>query len=70
MAAICGHAGRVIAFEPDPYARRMLSRNIKLNPDLNAPLVEKFAVSDCAEEVFLYCSGANSSLVQPGDFVI
>ena len=34
MTAICGHAGRVIAFEPNPYARRMLNRNIKLNPDL------------------------------------
>jgi tRNA A58 N-methylase Trm61 len=68
MAAICGPTGRVIAFEPDPYARRTLSRNIKLNPDLNAPLVEKLAVSDCAGETVLYSSGgnSNSSLVQPG----
>src|SRR5262249_9423367 len=68
MAAICGLSGQVIAFEPDPYARQMLSRNIKLNPNLNAPLVEKIALSSCAGETVLYSSGrnSNSSLVRPG----
>ena len=25
MAAMCGQTGRVVAFEPDPYARRLIN---------------------------------------------
>lgn len=68
MAALCGHTGQVIAFEPDPYARKTLIQNIKLNPNLKPPLVEKLAVSDFCGEAVLHSRGgnANSSLVQSG----
>src|SRR6266849_5339043 len=34
MAAKCGQTGHVVAFEPDPYARGVLARNLSLNPSI------------------------------------
>jgi FkbM family methyltransferase len=61
MAALCGSKGRVVAFEPDPYARVALARNIKLNPSIKPPQVETLAVSDCSGEAFLYSRNGNSN---------
>jgi len=68
MAAMCGSSGHVAAFEPDPYARRLLHRNIALNPRIKAPTVEALAVSDAPGEAVLYSRGGNSqsSLARSG----
>jgi len=68
MAALCGHSGQVVAFEPDPYAREMLIRNLALNPDITRPMVEAYACSDTEGEATLYShgGGSNSSLVRSG----
>lgn len=60
MAALCGHSGHVTAFEPDPYAREMLSKNLDLNPGIKRPSVEAYACSDMDGEATLYSRGGNS----------
>lgn len=64
MAALCGSAGCVVAFEPDPHARQVLARNIRLNSHITPPRVESLAVSATKGEGILYSRGgnANSSL--------
>ena len=32
MAALCGQTGRVVAFEPDPYAREVLEKKPQSQP--------------------------------------
>jgi FkbM family methyltransferase len=68
MAARCGRSGHVAAFEPDPYARRKLERNIALNPAVKPPVVEALAVSDGPGEAVLYSRGGDSqsSLARSG----
>lgn len=68
MAALCGQSGRVVAFEPDPQARKMLLQNLHLNPRIKTPVVEAYAVADAAGEALLYSRGGNSqsSLVRSG----
>lgn len=60
MAARCGQSGRVVAFEPDPYARKVLLRNLDLNPGVKRPVVEASACSDQSGEATLYSRGGNS----------
>ena len=66
MAAMCGRAGTVVTFEPDPHARRLLERNVALNPAVKPPIVEAVAVSDAPGEATLYSRGgdSNSSLAR------
>jgi len=66
MAAMCGPTGTVIAFEPDPYAREMLARNLALNPNIKKPVVESVACSDAPGQATLFSRGGNaqSSLVR------
>jgi FkbM family methyltransferase len=45
MAAKCGNRGTVIAFEPDPYSRRVIEQNAQLNPKIKPPRVEASACS-------------------------
>jgi len=68
MAAMCGATGNVVAFEPDPHARKMLMQNLELNPDIKRPTVEALAVSDARGEAVLYSRGGNSqsSLARSG----
>jgi len=68
MAAMCGYTGHVVAFEPDPYARRRLIHNLKLNPSIKPPAVEQYAVSDRSGAGTLFSRGGNSqsSLVRSG----
>ena len=68
MAAMCGATGNVVAFEPDPHARKMLMRNLELNPTIKRPTVEALAVSDARGEAVLYSRGGNSlsSLARSG----
>jgi FkbM family methyltransferase len=68
MAAMCGASGRVVAFEPDPYARQQLQRNLRLNPAIKMPKIESMAVSDAPGEAVLYSRGgnSNSSLARSG----
>jgi FkbM family methyltransferase len=66
MAAKCKAGGQVVAFEPDPYAREILRRNIFFNPKLKEPTIEEAA---CAErqgtELFFVRHGnSRSSLVR------
>ena len=37
MAAKCGQAGHVVAFEPDPCSRELLAQNLRLNPQIKRP---------------------------------
>ncbi len=60
MAAMCGHTGQVVAFEPDPYAREMFLRNLNLNPCIKRPVVEAYAISDGEGEASLYSRGGDS----------
>ena len=60
MAALCGQTGLVVAFEPDPYAREVLVKNINLNPSIKRPLIEACACSDSAGEATLFSRGGNS----------
>lgn len=60
MAAMCGRTGRVVAFEPDPYARSVLEKNLGLNPGLLPPKVESCACSDDCGEATLFSRGGNS----------
>jgi FkbM family methyltransferase len=68
MAALCGPAGVVVAFEPDPHARELLSRNLEINPGIRPPRVEPFALSDRVGTATLYSRGGNtqSSLAAAG----
>lgn len=68
MAAMCGQTGRVIAFEPDPYARENLLKNLALNKNIRRPIVEACAVADVEGEATLYSRGGNSlsSLARSG----
>jgi FkbM family methyltransferase len=60
MAAKCGQTGRVAAFEPDPYAREVLEKNVSLNPSIKRPAVEVCACSDEIGEATLFSRGGNS----------
>jgi FkbM family methyltransferase len=68
MAAMCGPTGNVVAFEPDPYARKGLMENLSLNPHLKPPTIEAAAVSDEPGSALLFSRGgnANSSLALSG----
>lgn len=60
MAAMCGQSGSVITFEPDPYAREKLRKNIELNTHIKSPTVEALAVSDKAGEATLFSRNGNA----------
>ena len=60
MAAKCGQAGHVVAFEPDPCAREVLANNLDLNPGIKRPVVETYACSDELGEATLFSRGGNS----------
>lgn len=68
MAALCGTNGTVVAFEPDPYSRKVLLQNLGLNPAVNQAIVEPLACSDTDGEAILFSRGGNaqSSLVRSG----
>jgi FkbM family methyltransferase len=60
MASLCGQTGQVVAFEPDPYARKLLFKNLSLNPGMRPPTVESCACSDEIGEATLFSRGGNS----------
>jgi FkbM family methyltransferase len=60
MAAKCGQTGHVVAFEPDPYAREVLLKNLGLNPRVKRPTVEVCACSNEIGEAMLFSRGGNS----------
>ena len=53
-----GAAGRVIAFEPDPFNFSLLQKNVAENGCNNAEL-HRFALSDQAGQSYLYLSDSN-----------
>ena len=60
MAALCGPSGHVVAFEPDPYAREVLLKNLRLNPQVKPPIVEACAISDVEGAASLFSRGGNA----------
>jgi FkbM family methyltransferase len=60
MASRCGQTGHVVAFEPDPYARQLLMKNLSLNPAIKPPMVEGCACSDQIGYAILFSRGGNS----------
>jgi FkbM family methyltransferase len=58
---MAARAAKVIAFEPDPYARAMLARNVELNSKSGVIAVEAFACSDREGEAVLFSRGGNSN---------
>lgn len=65
MATRCS---RVVAFEPDPHARAVLARNVKLNSQSKIIDIEGLACSDREGEAVLFSRGgnSNSSLARSG----
>lgn len=68
MAALCGATGTVVAFEPDPHARRKLEYNLSLNSSLKHPVIEALALSEKPGKAVLYsfAGNANSSMARSG----
>jgi FkbM family methyltransferase len=68
MAALAKKTGQVVTFEPDPAARRVLQRNIQLNPEIGPISVESYAISDCVGDAQLFNGkgNANSALAAVG----
>jgi FkbM family methyltransferase len=68
MATRCGPSGKVIAFEPDHYARKVFARNLDLNQATPMPTIEALALSDRSGSATLYSRGgdSNSSLSLSG----
>jgi FkbM family methyltransferase len=64
-----GDAGRVVAFEPNPAARRVLERHVRLNHMAHRVTVVAAAVGAAAGEGVLFTSGADgmSRLAEPND---
>lgn len=60
MAAKCGQTGKVVSFEPDPYARKILSRTFALNRSLKMPTVEPLGCWDVDGEATLYSDRGNA----------
>jgi FkbM family methyltransferase len=60
MAVKCGQTGHVVAFEPDPYAREVLLKNLNLNPSVKRPVIEAYACSESSGEATLFSRGGNS----------
>ena len=60
MAAKCGKTGHVVSFEPDPYSRALLERNLDLNSGVKRPTIEPSACSDQIGEAILFSRGGNS----------
>lgn len=58
FAKLAGNAGKVYAFEPDPYNYDLLSRNIKLNNLSNVVLIPR-ALSDRAGKIKLFLDKTN-----------
>ena len=68
FAAFAGPAGKVVAFEPDPSARVLLERNVRINGFGPRVTIEPLAVSDASgtHEFFARPGGAMSSLQRAG----
>jgi FkbM family methyltransferase len=68
MAAQCGEYGHVVSFEPDPYARMTLAKNLDLNSTIKRPIIESSACSDRNGQATLFSRGGNSqsSLARSG----
>lgn len=65
IALACGAKGKVLAFEPNPIAFTILSKNASLNKDLTNIIPVPFACTDeDGELIFKY---SNSWLVNGGD---
>lgn len=60
MAAFAGQSGRIVAFEPDPYARVKFLRNLELNPGLTTVDIEPIALSDTGGSATLFSMQGNS----------
>jgi FkbM family methyltransferase len=69
FARWAGDAGRVIAFEPNPAARRVLERHVRLNHLTQRVTVVAAAVGAAAGEAVLFASGEDgmSRLGEPND---
>jgi FkbM family methyltransferase len=67
FAQWAGKTGRVIAFEPNPAARRVLERHVRLNHLANRVTIVAAAVGAGAGEAVLFTSGADgrSRLAEP-----
>lgn len=58
---MASRAAKVVAFEPDPYARAILARNVKLNSKSSVIAIEEFACSDREGEATLFSRGGNAN---------
>jgi FkbM family methyltransferase len=59
LAKWSGPTGRVVAFEPNPYAARLLKRNLRLNQLDSQVEVVGVAIGDAVGEVTLHLCGAS-----------
>jgi len=59
LASLVGSAGRVLAFEPNPAAARLLRRNIRLNGFGDRVRVVESAVGPKCGEIDFFVEGAN-----------
>ncbi len=68
FSSLVGHSGRLIIFEPDPGARKILLRNLALNGFADRVEIEAVAIFDQNGEHSFFSLGADSmsSLVRSG----
>ena len=59
LARWTGPRGRVVAFEPNPYAAGLLKRNLRLNRLDSQVEIVGAAIGDTVGDVMLHVSGAN-----------
>ncbi|HKQ06573.1 MAG TPA: FkbM family methyltransferase [Blastocatellia bacterium] len=67
MAQLVGPDGRVVAFEPNPTARRFLNRHVRLNRLSEQIMAEPIALSDKAGEATLYAGPVTADSGSPAD---
>lgn len=58
---MAARASKVVAFEPDPYARAILTRNVRLNSKSRVVAIEEFACSDQEGQAILFSRAGNAN---------
>lgn len=69
FAKLCGPAGQVYAFEPNPTNAKRIRQNLSLNPDLGNITVHEIAVSDNSGQMTFLSSSDIEGGTSSGGFI-